>query len=144
MGVGFAVDLVVCSALGVDMYDCVFPTRTARFGSALTFAYPGSLNLKTAKHAEDLRPIEEDCDCSTCANYSRAYIHSVIKEPTASHLLTVHNVAFQLRLMRKVRAAIANGTFPQFIRDFMLRQYPDRRYPTWAVNALRAVNVDLL
>ena len=69
MGVGFAVDLVVCSALGVDMYDCVFPTRTARFGSALIMKAPGSLNLKSKAFANDFSPIDESCDCTTCQRY---------------------------------------------------------------------------
>ncbi len=143
MGVGFAVDLVVCSALGVDMYDCVFPTRTARFGSALIARHPGCLNLKSKQFAEDLDPLEEDCDCSTCRTHSRAYIHSVIKEPTACHLITVHNVAFQLRLMRRIREAVKEGVFPEFIRSFMVDNFPDRKYPAWTVSALAAVNVSL-
>ena len=66
MGVGFALDLVVCSALGVDMYDCVYPSRTARFGSALVMKHPGSLNMKQKVYRTDFSPIEENCDCSTC------------------------------------------------------------------------------
>ena len=66
MGVGFALDLVVCSALGVDMYDCVFPSRTARFGSALIMKHPGSLNMKQKVYRTDFSPIEEDCPCATC------------------------------------------------------------------------------
>ena len=69
MGVGFALDLVVCSALGVDMYDCVFPSRTARFGSALIMKYPGSLNIKQKIYRTDFSPIEEDCPCATCKRY---------------------------------------------------------------------------
>ena len=69
MGVGFALDLVVCSALGVDMYDCVFPSRTARFGSALIMKYPGSLNIKQKVYRTDFSPIEEDCPCATCKRY---------------------------------------------------------------------------
>ena len=71
MGVGFAVDLVVCSALGVDMYDCVFPTRTARFGSALIRKHPGSVNLKSKARRMEFGPLEEGCGCSTCKNHTR-------------------------------------------------------------------------
>ena len=71
MGVGFAVDLVVCSALGVDMYDCVYPTRTARFGSALIAKHPGKISLARKEFAEDFGPLEEGCDCPTCKTYTR-------------------------------------------------------------------------
>ncbi len=72
-------------------------SRTARFGSALISKHPGSINLKKTKFSDDLGPLEEGCDCSTCATHTRAHIHSAIKEPSACHLITVHNVAFQLR-----------------------------------------------
>ena len=75
MGVGFAVDLVVCSALGVDMYDCVYPTRTARFGSALIAKHPGKISLAKKEFAEDFGPLEEGCDCPTCKTYTRCRIH---------------------------------------------------------------------
>ncbi|CAG4990541.1 unnamed protein product [Parnassius apollo] len=94
MGVGVAVDLVVCVALGVDMFDCVFPTRTARFGCALVKT--GQLNLKQKQYETDLRPIDKDCSCSTCKNYTRAYIHCIVSvETVACHLISVHNIAFQ-------------------------------------------------
>lgn len=171
MGVGFAVDLVVCSALGVDMYDCVFPTRTARFGSALIGKHPGSVNLKVKQRRMEFEPLEEGCDCSTCKNYTRyyififssiqkthfcrptfflfqffhrAYIHTIVKETAGCHLITVHNVAFQLRLMKNIREAIFADTFPDFIRSFMLDNFPDKLYPEWVVNSLKAVNVELI
>ncbi|KAK2145430.1 hypothetical protein LSH36_682g01071 [Paralvinella palmiformis] len=82
MGVGFAVDLVVCVALGCDMFDCVFPTRTARFGSALVPT--GQLQLKKDKYKKDFRPIDDSCSCSTCQRYTRAYLHTVVtREPVA-------------------------------------------------------------
>jgi tRNA-guanine family transglycosylase len=71
MGVGHQVDLVVCSALGVDMFDCVFPTRTARFGTALVFEAPGEINLKKAAYSTDFSPIDPSCTCSTCKTYTR-------------------------------------------------------------------------
>jgi len=145
MGVGHQVDLVVCSALGVDMFDCVFPTRTARFGSALVFDAPGELNLRKKTFATDFSPIEEGCECSTCQHYTRAYLHTIVtREPSACHLVTVHNVAHQLNLMRRVREAVAKDNFPAFIRSFMLRMFPDKKYPDWAANAFRSVNVELL
>lgn len=143
MGVGFAVDLVVCCALGVDMFDCVFPTRTARFGCALVRT--GQLNLKQLQYRKDTRPIEESCECSTCKNFSRAYLHQIATIETVScHLLTVHNIAFQLKLMKDIRESITEQRFPQFIQDYMLNLYSTREYPEWVVNALEAVNVPLL
>ncbi|KAJ8974522.1 hypothetical protein NQ317_016028 [Molorchus minor] len=138
MGVGFAVDLVVCCALGVDMFDCVFPTRTARFGCALTMT--GQLNLK-----KDFNPIDANCTCSTCQNYTRAYLHGIVTVyPVACHLLTEHNLAFQLRLMKNIRDSIHENRFPEFVADFMLNLHPDRNYPTWIKDSLAAVNINLL
>lgn len=95
MGVGFAEDLVVCAALGIDMFDCVFPTRTARFGVALR--RNGQLKLHQAKFKTDLKPIDENCDCSTCKHYTRAYLSHIVRiEAVGASLLTIHNVAFQV------------------------------------------------
>jgi len=144
MGVGHQVDLVVCSALGADMFDCVFPTRTARFGSALVFSSPGELNLKKQKFRTDFDPIDKDCPCSTCRHYTRAYLHSIVtKEPSACHLITVHNICHQLKLMEAVRDSIKDDRFPEFVKEFMSRLFPDRQYPTWAENAFNSVNVAL-
>lgn len=97
MGVGFALDLVVCCALGVDMFDCVFPTRTARFGCALVPT--GQLNLKQRNYASDFTPIDDSCNCSTCTRYTRAFLHTIVTvETSACQLLTVHNLAFQVSL----------------------------------------------
>ncbi|KAF5903637.1 queuine tRNA-ribosyltransferase catalytic subunit 1, partial [Clarias magur] len=94
MGVGYAVDLVVCVALGCDMFDCVFPTRTARFGSALV---PwGSLQIKQKQYAKDFQPIDPDCECPTCKRHSRAYLHALFKSDTAAmHHITIHNISYQ-------------------------------------------------
>uniref|UniRef100_A0A1A7WFY7 Queuine tRNA-ribosyltransferase catalytic subunit 1 n=2 Tax=Iconisemion striatum TaxID=60296 RepID=A0A1A7WFY7_9TELE len=143
MGVGYAVDLVVCVALGCDMFDCVFPTRTARFGSALV---PwGSLQVKQKQYAKDFQPIDPDCQCPTCKRHSRAYLHALFKSDTAAmHHVTIHNISYQLTLMRSVRRSIVEGRFPEFIRTFMKRMFPSRdQYPSWAVEALASINVVL-
>ncbi|KAJ2788002.1 Queuine tRNA-ribosyltransferase catalytic subunit 1 [Coemansia interrupta] len=141
MGVGYAEDLVVCSALGVDMYDCVFPTRTARFGNALVRT--GSLALKQGRFKDDQEPIDRDCDCPTCRTYSRAYLHTTVtKDTTGCHLITVHNIAFQMRLMRDIRRAVIEDRFPEFIRDFMQTRF-GKTVPRWVVEALQSVGVDL-
>ncbi|XP_074835875.1 queuine tRNA-ribosyltransferase catalytic subunit 1 isoform X3 [Carettochelys insculpta] len=143
MGVGYATDLVVCVALGCDMFDCVFPTRTARFGSALV---PwGSLPVKNKQFAKDFRPIDENCECSTCHRYSRAFLHALFRSETvAMHLLTVHNIAYQLNLMRSIRESIVEQRFPRFVQDFMRTMYGSQeQYPPWAVEALASVNITL-
>ncbi|XP_046403957.1 queuine tRNA-ribosyltransferase catalytic subunit [Ischnura elegans] len=142
MGVGFAVDLVVCCALGIDMFDCVFPTRTARFGCALIPS--GQLNLKKKEYECDFSPIDEECGCSTCSRHTRAFLHTIVgSETVACHLLSVHNLAFQMKLMRSVRENIKTGTFPEFVTSFMKRAYPTEDYPKWVVDALAAVNINL-
>ncbi|XP_064457419.1 queuine tRNA-ribosyltransferase catalytic subunit 1-like [Ornithodoros turicata] len=142
MGVGFAVDLVICSALGCDMFDCVFPTRTARFGCALV---PwGQLNLKQETFKNDTRPIEDGCPCTTCRDYTRAYLHHIVKQETvACHLVSIHNVNYQMRLMKSIRDNIIAGTFDTFVKDFMRNSFPKGDYPNWVVDALAAVNVTL-
>ncbi|KAG0030598.1 hypothetical protein BGZ81_002463 [Podila clonocystis] len=144
MGVGYAEDLVVCVALGVDMFDCVFPTRTARFGNALTSK--GTLSLRQAKFKDDFRPIEEGCDCIACKSYTRAYLYTVVtKETVGCHLISIHNTAYQLRLMRQIRESVIEDRFPQFIHRFFKDLFVEKSaYPEWAVNALKSVNVDLM
>ncbi|XP_065119250.1 queuine tRNA-ribosyltransferase catalytic subunit 1 [Paramisgurnus dabryanus] len=141
MGVGYAVDLVVCVALGCDMFDCVFPTRTARFGSALV---PwGSLQLKQKQYAKDFQPIDPDCQCPTCRRHSRAYLHALFKSDTAAmHHITIHNISYQLTLMRSVRQSIIEKRFPEFVKAFMRRMFSSsEQYPSWAVEALQSVNI---
>ena len=127
MGVGYPVDLVVCVALGVDMFDCVYPTRTARFGVALVGS--GTLRLKGKEHAQDLGPIEVGCKCPTCRTCSRAYLHSLLKEndPLAAQYVTLHNISYMMRLMRTMRSAMLEGQqkYEQFINAFLVLQYPD-------------------
>ena len=145
MGVGYAVDLVVCSALGVDMFDCVYPTRTARFGTALVWHEPGGvLNLKSKLMAQDFRPIDPYCDCLVCKKYTRAYIHTVAtKEAVGSQLLTYHNIAYQMNLMKRIRDSIIDGSFPNFVKSFMNYQFPDQKYPDWAKEALKKAGIYL-
>ncbi|KAL7751871.1 Queuine tRNA-ribosyltransferase catalytic subunit 1 [Sorochytrium milnesiophthora] len=143
MGIGYALDLVVCSALGVDMFDCVFPTRTARFGNALVPS--GSLSLKQAKYREDHRPIDDQCSCPTCTTYTRSYLHRVVtRETTACHLVSIHNIAYQMRLMREMRESIIAQRFPDWVRKFLTDRYPNGGVPRWAVDALASVGIDKL
>ena len=118
MGVGTPEDLVECIARGVDMFDCVLPTRNGR--NAQCFTSRGKINLRNAMHAKVLDPIDPDCDCYACRNYSRAYIRHLIKarEILGARLCTWHNLHFYLRLVRRARQAILDGTFDAFRRAF--------------------------
>ena len=110
MGVGDPIGLVEGIASGVDMFDCVLPTRLARHGTILTDA--GRLNLRNARHARDPEPLDPSCPCPVCARWSRAYLRHLLQtsEPTGGRLLTIHNVSWTLRLVDRARAAIADGT----------------------------------
>lgn len=125
------------------MFDCVFPTRTARFGCALVRT--GQLNLKNKKYALDMAPIDEKCTCSTCKTYTRAYLHHIANsEPVACSLLSVHNIAFQLRLMTEMRDSIKEDTFPEFVKEFMKEHFAESsEFPKWIVEALKSVNIEL-
>ncbi|MET0587427.1 MAG: tRNA guanosine(34) transglycosylase Tgt [Novosphingobium sp.] len=118
MGVGKPDDLVGAVERGVDMFDCVLPTRSGRNGQA--FTWNGPLNMRNAKFAEDTNPIDERCPCPTCANYSRAYVHHLIRsgEILGAMLLTEHNLSFYQQLMQGMRDAIAAGRFSIFAADF--------------------------
>lgn len=142
MGVGYATDLIVCVALGVDMFDCVFPTRTARFGNALVKS--GNLSLKQKQYESDFTPIDSECTCLTCQKYTRAYIHMLIaRDSTGCHLITIHNIAYQLNLMRQIRDSIINAKFPEFVQTFMKDMFGDDKtnYPLWMVEAFESVNI---
>ncbi|EPX74628.1 queuine tRNA-ribosyltransferase [Schizosaccharomyces octosporus yFS286] len=152
MGVGYAEDLVVCVALGMDMFDCVYPTRTARFGNALT--RNGILNLRNRRFKTDSSPLDTECQCPCCIpkekggwGITRAFLSSLVsKETVGAHLMTIHNTQFQLQLMNDMRTSIIKDCFPQFVKDFFIKWHKGDRstYPEWAVTALRLVNIDLL
>lgn len=149
MGIGYGEDLLVCAALGVDMADCVFPTRTARFGLALSF--DGHINLRLGKYAHDFSVLDPTCPCPTCdlgseRGLSRSYLHQLAgRETVGAHAITLHNVTYQHRLMKGAREAILEDRFPRYLKDYFARFYGDgSQYPKWAVEALRAVGVDLL
>jgi queuine tRNA-ribosyltransferase len=118
MGVGTPQDLVEAVSRGIDMFDCVLPTRNGRTGQAFT-TY-GKINVKNAQWAVDTRPLDETCDCSVCKRYSRAYLRHLYLsgELLASVLLTHHNLAFFLDTMRRVRQSIRSGDFNKFRREF--------------------------
>ena len=119
MGVGKPDDIVGAVMRGVDMFDCVLPTRSGRNGQAFTWS--GTLNLRNARFAEDPAPLDADCGCPACRDYSRAYLHHVVKanEIIASMLLTWHNLQFYQDLMARLRAAIGEGRLAAFTTGFL-------------------------
>ncbi|NGQ92123.1 tRNA guanosine(34) transglycosylase Tgt [Rhodobacter sp. HX-7-19] len=122
MGVGKPDDIVGAVERGIDMMDCVLPSRSGRTGQAWTRA--GQINIKNARHQDDPRPLDEECTCPACRNYSRAYLHHVNKagEIIASMLMTWHNLHYYQDLMQGLRDAIAAGRLSAFVADFHARR----------------------
>jgi queuine tRNA-ribosyltransferase len=122
MGVGRPEDIVAAVARGIDMFDCVLPTRSGRTGQA--FTRRGPVNLRNARHAEDPRPLDEACDCPACRGFSRAYLHHLVKagEILGAQLLTWHNLRRYGALMAGLRAAIGAGRLAAFAREFAAAQ----------------------
>jgi queuine tRNA-ribosyltransferase len=149
MGVGYPLDLVVCTALGVDQYDCVYPTRTARFGVALVDA--GQVKLQRHEYANrtsNQQPIDETCPCQACSQgVSRARLHQLLKSSNtmAVQLLTQHNVTYMMGLVNRMRQAIMDQRFPSFVRMFVQQQFPKAAddVPQWVVDALEAAGIAL-
>ena len=119
MGVGEPVDILEGVERGVDIFDCVLPTRIARHGNA--FTRQGKKNMKNAKFKEDFTPIEEDCDCYACKNYTKAYIRHLINvdETFGQRLLSIHNIRFLVRLTEEIREAIKEDRFTEYKENFI-------------------------
>ena len=119
MGLGTPPQLVEMVARGIDMFDCVLPTRIARNGTA--FTAKGTMNLKNAPYISDPLPIEEGCTCPACSNFSRSYLRHLVKaeEILGLRLISLHNLHFYLSLMRRMRGAILDGSFAEFRREFV-------------------------
>lgn len=143
MGVGYPLDIVICVALGVDMFDCVYPCRTARFGTALVRS--GQLRLTSAEFANDFRPLEPG------GKGPRAMLHSIVtKETVAAQLITWHNLWFMLNLLTEMREAIKANTFPDWARQFLKDFFPSAGPapcavcpPRWVKDALEVCGIPL-
>ena len=124
MGVGSPEDLVECVARGIDMFDCVLPTRIARNGALLV--REGRVNIDTAPYRTKDAPVEDDCDCYTCRTFSAAYLHHLFRarELLAYRLATIHNLRFVLKTMEDMRSAIIDGRFESYRADFQKRFVP--------------------
>lgn len=121
MGIGDPIDLLEGVARGVDIFDCVLPTRIARHGQAFTRS--GKINLNNAKYSRDFTTIDPDCDCYTCKNYSKAYIRHLITvgESLGGSLLSIHNIRFLIKLMEDVRESIREDRFLDYKKDFIIK-----------------------
>ena len=119
MGVGNPTTMLQAIGLGVDMFDCVLPTRTARMGTA--FSSAGRMNLRNAQYARDFGPLDPQCSCPTCTDYSRSYLRHLVstKEMLGSILLSVHNLHFLVDLTRRAREAIGHGTYGAFLGEWL-------------------------
>ena len=125
MGVGKPDDLIGAVKRGVDMFDCVLPTRSGRTGQAFTSR--GTVNIKNARHTLDKRPLDNNCDCHTCKNFSRAYLHHLFKaqEILGLMLLSWHNIHFYITLMQNIRNSIKSKEFNNFEKQFLEQYYSD-------------------
>lgn len=119
MGVGDPIDILEGVARGVDMFDCVLPTRIARHGNA--FTRTGKINIKNAQYKEDFTPLEATCDCYTCRHYTKAYVRHLItcNESLGGRLLSIHNIRFLIRLTEEIRKSIQNQTFDEYKKEFI-------------------------
>ena len=119
MGVGTPRDIVEAVHNGVDLFDCVMPTRAGRFGRAYVSGEEVFINIKNSAHATSNEPVDKNCDCIACKRYSRAYIHHLFKagEMLGPILLSTHNLAYYLNLMKRIREAINSGNFEALYND---------------------------
>lgn len=152
MGVGYPLDLLVCTALGVDMYDCVFPTRTARFGVCLVPGVsPGMIRLKNHEFSFDKTVIQKGCRCQPCREgITRSRLHALLKasNPLAAQLITQHNIAYMMSLVRDMRKSILENRFAEFAIEFVKDQFPGKAnggedVPTWVIEALAATGIEV-
>ena len=139
MGIGYAEDLMVSALLGADMFDCVFATRTARFGSA--FTKHGMIKLNRSAYSEDFGPISEGCTCYACQNYTRSYIQSNFANKTnnaAMQLISLHNVHYLIHLLRGLREAVINDTAEAYAIDFFTNYFSQEEngIPQWIRRAM--------
>lgn len=123
MGVGTPEEIVQAVAKGVDMFDCVLPTRNARRGAL--FTSHGKINIKNSQYADDNRALDENCRCSSCKNYSRAYLRHLLMagEMLSMRVNTIHNLTYYQQLMKKIRSEIEKGTFGEFAKSFTALNY---------------------
>src|SRR5438105_12748657 len=130
MGLGPPAQIVELVARGVDMFDCVLPTRVARNGTA--FTYKGTISIKAGFNKADFNPIEEGCECYACRNFTRAYLRHLlnVNEILGLRMVSVHNSHMYMKVMEDIRAALAAGTFAEFRREFIAAFVPSKKILT--------------
>ena len=123
MGVGEPIDIIEGVIRGIDIFDCVLPTRLARHGHA--FTKNGKINLKNAKYKEDFTPVDDECDCYACEHYTKAYIKHLINadETFGARLLSIHNIRFLIKLTEDLREAIKNDNILEYKEEFLRTYY---------------------
>lgn len=134
MGVGYPLDILACVALGVDMFDCVWPSRTARFGSAIVST--GVLKLPRKQYQNDIDILCDKCPCIICSKYKmpRFYLHHLCGKSLGCSLLTIHNLTYMSYFMESIRKSLKENTFPQFVTSQLKNHYPDHIIPLWLYN----------
>ncbi|KAI5149405.1 queuine tRNA-ribosyltransferase catalytic subunit [Enteropsectra breve] len=140
MGIGYPEDIVVCCALGTDMSDCVYPTRTARFGRA--FRDTGDTVVDNRVYKEANGPIDGECGCKTCKKYTKAYLAAIKGTSIYCMLLTEHNMFYMRNLTRRIREAVLIDKYPDFVKTYMKMRYGEK-IPEWIARAMETVKVIL-
>ncbi|KAM1734424.1 hypothetical protein ACFX11_019907 [Malus domestica] len=150
MGVGYPLDIVVYSALGADMYDCLSYTYCSLWYSSCTrepchATFMRILPIKcTYRMAEDTRPVNSTCNCMVCKNYTRAYIHCLVtKDAMGSQLLSYHNLYYMMKLSRNLHSSIIEGRFPEFVCKFLQQMFPKGDVPEWVCDAMEVAGIDI-
>ncbi|CAI2371271.1 unnamed protein product [Moneuplotes crassus] len=144
MGIGYPVDILICSLLGADMYDCVYATRVARFGTV--FTRNGEIKLRGSSNKNQFIPIDSKCQCYTCKNYTRSYLwQSFTRDSSCLQLLSLHNVYFLLDIIREFRQAILDENVEEYMTNFVTDYYITEKdgVPQWVKNALKAGGIDM-
>ena len=145
MGIGYAEDCVISALLGADMFDCVFATRTARFGTA--FSKYGMLKIKKQHFTLDFGPISEGCTCYTCKTFSRSYVSDLFRKDSSSalQLLSMHNIHYLIQTLRELRQAIIEEKTEDFATDFFRNYFRDEEkgVPVWIQNALKHCDIQI-
>lgn len=143
MGIGYLTDIIICVASGIDLFDCVFPTRTARFGNALTIE--GHICLKHSKYSSDFNPIEYLCECIACKSTSRSYIHfSLDFNPLSLSLISAHNVHFMNKIMKFIRESILQQKFELIVNYILFRHFKSSQFvPKWIFEALKNTGINI-
>ena len=144
MGIGYAEDCMISALLGADMFDCVFATRTARFGTA--FTKYGMIKIKKEQYLSNFGPISEGCTCYTCKNYSLAYLSNLFKkDSSAIQMISIHNIHFLIHSLRGLRQSVIDGNVEAYAIDFFKNYYRDDKdgVPKWIKNALKTSGINM-